>query len=278
MACPGCGRFFEAPGGVPCLHPKGSDSDKAGQRFFLDEPGRMEQLRRRHAWLARLLELPDFTSPSRALPGCREWHRTRVREGRPGYRVLNLGSGVHKLYANPGLVNFDIAGHDNVDVIGDGEHLPFRDGVFDGVVLDAVIEHLARPRLVVDEVRRVLKPGGTVLAQVPFLYPFHAAPHDYQRYTPAGLAMLFESFELIESGTDRRPGRAVLEVVTAWAAGFSDNRTISYALRWLTAWAWLPIKFLDPWLAGKERAEYVAASASILARKRNQGPLSPPRN
>ncbi|TPW01497.1 MAG: hypothetical protein FD129_3356, partial [bacterium] len=87
-------------------------------------------------------------------------------------------------------------------------------------------------------------------------------------YTPAGLAMLFEEFEILESGTDRRPGRAVLEVVTAWAAGFSDNRTISYALRWLTAWTWLPIKFLDPWLGGRERGEYVAASVSVLARKR----------
>ncbi len=271
LACQGCGRLFEAPGGVPSLHPKGSVSDAAGQRFFLDEPGRMEQLRRTHGWLARFLALPDFTSPSRALPMCRSWHQSHVLEGRAGYRVLNLGSGVHKHYANPLLVNFDIAGHDNVDVVGDGEHLPFRDSVFDGVVLDAVIEHLARPARVVAEVRRVLKPGGTVLALVPFLYPFHAAPHDYQRYTPAGLGMLFEEFELIESGTDRRPGRAVLEVVTAWAAGFSNNRSVSYLLRWMTAWAWLPIKFLDPWLARKERADYVAASASILVRKPGSG-------
>lgn len=267
-SCPTCARTFEAVGSVPILHPKGSGSASPGQRFFVDEPGRMEQLRRRSPRLARLLKLPDFTSPSSALPLCREWHRAHIVEGVPGERVLNLGSGVSKQYANPGLVNFDIAAHDNVDVVGDGEHLPFRDGVFDGVVLDAVIEHLAHPARVVAEVRRVLKPGGTVLAQVPFLYPFHAAPHDYQRYTPAGLATLLEEFEILEVGADRRPGRAVLEVVSAWAAGFSDNRTLSYALRWMTAWAWLPIKWLDPWLAKKARAEYVAASCSVLARKR----------
>jgi len=267
-SCPTCARVFTWAGTVPVLHPKGSGSADAGQRFFMDEPGQMEQLRRRSPWLARLLELPDFTSPSRALPLCREWYRTHVAEGVPGEHVLNLGSGVHKQFANPGLINFDIAAHENVDVVGDGEHLPFRDAVFDGVVLDAVIEHLARPARVVAEVHRVLKPGGTVLAQVPFLYPFHAAPHDYQRYTPSGLAMLFETFDVIEVGTDRRPGRAVLEVVSAWAAGFSDNRSVSYALRWLTAWAWLPIKWLDPWLAKKARAEYVAASCSVLARKR----------
>jgi SAM-dependent methyltransferase len=268
-SCPRCARIFGWAGTVPVLHPKGSGSADAGQRFFVDEPGRMDRLRRKAPWLARLLELPDFTSPSTALPKCREWHRAHVADGVPGQRVLNLGSGVHKQYVNPGLVNFDIAAHDNVDVVGDGEHLPFRNEAFDGVVLDAVIEHLARPARVVAEVRRVLKPGGTVLAQVPFLYPFHAAPHDYQRYTPAGLAMLFEEFEVLEVGADRRPGRAVLEVLSAWAAGFSDNRTVSYALRWLTSWFWLPIKWLDPWLGRKARGEYVAASCSVLARKPN---------
>ncbi|HEX7880971.1 MAG TPA: methyltransferase domain-containing protein [Candidatus Eisenbacteria bacterium] len=267
-ACPTCGRRFTVEAGIPVMHPKGSASADSGRQFFVDDPGRMDQLRRKAPWLARMLELPDFTSPSGALPKCREWHRAHVIDGMPGQRVLNLGSGVHKQYLNPGLINFDIAAHDNVDVVGDGEHLPFRDGVFDGVVLDAVIEHLARPARVVAEVKRVLKPGGTVLAQVPFLYPFHAAPHDYQRYTPAGLGMLFEEFDVLETGTDRRPGRAVLEVVSAWAAGFSDNRTVSYALRWLTAWVWLPIKWLDPWLGKKSRGEYVAASGSVLARKR----------
>jgi SAM-dependent methyltransferase len=267
-ACPGCGRAFALAGVVPLLHPAGSAALADGQRFFIEEPGRMDRLRREHPRLARLLELPDFTVATDALPLCRAWFERNVRTGPGDGRILNLGSGVHKLYRNPALVNFDIAPHENADVAGDGERLPFRDGVFDGALLDAVIEHLARPQVVVAEVRRVLKPGGVVLAQVPFLYPFHAAPHDYQRFTPAGLRMLFEEFDTLEAGTDRRPGRALLEVVTAWAAGFSDDRTRSYLLRWASAWLWLPVKFLDPWLARKSRAEYVAASSSILARKR----------
>lgn len=266
--CPGCGRSFDMAGRAPVMHPRRSGSESEGRRFFIDEPGKMEQLRRKHPGLARRLEIPDFTAPVKALPLCAAWFQSRVVEGRPGERILNLGSGVHKQYANERLLNFDIAPHDNADVVGDGERLPFRDDAFDGVLLDAVVEHLAHPHRVVAEVNRVLKPGGIVLAQVPFLYPFHAAPHDYQRYTPAGLRMLFEEFELIEAGTDRRPGRAVLEIMTAYAALWSDNRSLSYALRLLTAWAWLPVKFFDPWLSKKNKAEYVAASASILARKR----------
>jgi SAM-dependent methyltransferase len=286
--CGGCGRSFEVRNGVPLLHPgprtgrSGADDSgatptvsEAGQRFFVDEPGRLDQLRRRHPRLARILELPDFTTPSTALPRCGLWQREHVATPAPGERILNLGSGVRKLYDNPNLVNFDIAPHENADVAGDGESLPFRDASFDGVVLDAVIEHLAHPHRVVAEVRRVLKPGGVVLAHVPFLYPFHAAPHDYQRYTPAGLEALFEDYEVLESGTDKRPGRALLEVLTAYAATFSDSRTTSYALRWITAWIWLPIKFLDPWLAGRSRASYVVASSSILARKSAGGGRGP---
>lgn len=268
--CPGCGRAFHWSGSVPLLTPgRPAETLAAGEKFFIDDPGRMTQLRRKNPFLARLVDLPDYSSGGvRALPECGRWFHAHVETAVPGERILNLGSGVNKVYDNPGLINFDIAPHENTQVAGDGEQLPFRDQVFDGVVLDAVIEHLAHPHRVIAEVRRVLKPGGVVLAHVPFLYPFHAAPHDYQRYTPMGLRMLFEEFEVLEAGSDRRPGRAVLEVMTAYAAGFSDNRAISYALRWLTAWAWQPVKWLDRWLSRKARADYVTASSSILARKR----------
>jgi hypothetical protein len=267
--CSGCGRMFTTAAGVPVLAPlRTTAAVDDGHRFFIEEPGRLDSLRQTHPRLARLLDLPDFTTPSKALPECSRWFRQHVLEMVPGEQILNLGSGVRKVYDNPNLLNFDIAPHENAHIVGDGEHLPFRSGVFDGVILDAVIEHLAHPHRVVAEVRRVLKPGGTVLAQVPFLYPFHAAPHDYQRYTPAGLRALFEEFKVLEAGTDRRPGRAVLEIMSAYAATFSDNRSLSYALRWVTAWAWLPIKFLDPWLARKSRSSDVVAGASILACKR----------
>lgn len=269
LSCPGCSRSFDLAGGAPLLVPRAQTGNtSAGTQFFIEQPGRMTRLRETRPGLARLLALPDFAAGGvPALPECRRWFETHVRNGVAGERILNLGSGVDKVYPNPGLINFDIAPHANAEVVGDGEHLPFRDAVFDGLLLDAVIEHLAHPARVVAEARRVLKPGGYLLANVPFLYPFHAAPHDYQRYTPQGLRMLFEDFEIVEAGSDRRPGRAVLEVVTAYAAGLSDNRGLSYALRWLTAWLWLPLTWFDPWLSRKAKADYVTSSSSILARR-----------
>ncbi|MBS0461925.1 MAG: class I SAM-dependent methyltransferase [Proteobacteria bacterium] len=74
------------------------------------------------------------------------------------------------------------------DVFADGARLPFLDDSFDSVLLLEVLEHVAQPGAVLTEIRRVLKPGGVLLLSMPFLYPLHDAPHDYQRYTAPGLA------------------------------------------------------------------------------------------
>lgn len=47
------------------------------------------------------------------------------------------------------------------------DRLPFADGDFDGVVLDNVLEHLARPQALLAEIRRVLPVGGRFVVGVP---------------------------------------------------------------------------------------------------------------
>lgn len=50
---------------------------------------------------------------------------------------------------------------------GDGEALPFRDGVMDGIILTEVLEHIPDDEKVLRELTRVLKPGGRVILSVP---------------------------------------------------------------------------------------------------------------
>lgn len=74
------------------------------------------------------------------------------------------------------------------DVFADGARLPFADKSIHHVICLEVLEHVRWPDRLLAEVARVLKPGGQLLLSMPFLYPLHDAPHDYQRYTEHGLA------------------------------------------------------------------------------------------
>jgi SAM-dependent methyltransferase len=50
--------------------------------------------------------------------------------------------------------------------VADGEHLPFPEASFDLVFAHGVVQYTADPRRLVDEVRRVVKPGGEAVFQV----------------------------------------------------------------------------------------------------------------
>ncbi len=72
------------------------------------------------------------------------------------------------------------------DVLADAARLPIIDSSVDVVVCLEVIEHVRAPESVLAEVSRVLRPGGRAYMSMPFLYPVHDAPYDYQRWTPHG--------------------------------------------------------------------------------------------
>lgn len=65
--------------------------------------------------------------------------------------------------------------------------LPLEDNSFDTLVISEVLEHIANPELIWQEMTRILKPGGKLILSVPFMYKIHEAPHDYYRYTEFAL-------------------------------------------------------------------------------------------
>jgi SAM-dependent methyltransferase len=80
--------------------------------------------------------------------------------------------------------------HTSPDVFGDAQALPIATNSLDGVALLDVLEHLPDPTIALIEIARALKPGGLFVLQVPFIYPVHDAPFDFQRWTCFGLNRL----------------------------------------------------------------------------------------
>lgn len=73
------------------------------------------------------------------------------------------------------------------DIFADACSLPIGDQCVDGVVCLEVIEHVPDPALALKEIARVLRPGGRAWVSMPFLYPVHNEPFDFQRFTEFGL-------------------------------------------------------------------------------------------
>ncbi len=112
-------------------------------------------------------------------------------------RVLNAGAGWRDLshLIQGELINQDLRSENenrtNIHIYSPLHEIPKPDDFFDSILCIAVLEHVENPEQVVPEFLRVLKPGGHVVASVPFLQPEHKVPGDYQRYTRDGLMRLF---------------------------------------------------------------------------------------
>jgi SAM-dependent methyltransferase len=155
-----------------------------------------------------------------------------------------IGSGIEALYQDPhvDLVAFDIYTSDNCQLIADGHQIPLKDKSVDGVVIQAVLEHVLNPQLVVDEIYRVLRPGGLVYADTPFMQQVHEGPYDFTRFTESGHRYLFRHFALRNSGVVAGLGTQLLWSIIYFSRGI--NHRAGQVAR--VAFWWLPK--LDPLL------------------------------
>jgi SAM-dependent methyltransferase len=109
--------------------------------------------------------------------------------------VLDCGGGDRRL-GDPRVVNLEYLPYDAPDLYADGLALPFADGSFDLVLSQAVLEHVPDPQRALDEMARVLRPGGRIHCEIAFTQPLHAVPSHYFNVTPHGAAHLFRDWNV----------------------------------------------------------------------------------
>lgn len=134
--------------------------------------------------------------------------------------VLDLGCGRGKykdlvLSSADKYTGCDYYKYDNVDVMSSAENTPFQDGQFDTIICLQVLEHVLRPHKVVNEIARILKPGGYLLLSAPWLHPYHGEPDDYFRFSKDALVYLLEDSGLKIIKTETTGGKwRVIETFT----------------------------------------------------------------
>jgi SAM-dependent methyltransferase len=125
-----------------------------------------------------------------------------------------LGLGSNALYEDESiqLTSIDVYRTDLTDLVCDGHYLPFKESYFDGVWIQAVLEHVVEPQVVVSEIYRVLDKNGLVYAETPFMQQVHEGAYDFSRYTVLGHRYLFRDFDVICIG-----GVGGAEVALSWS-------------------------------------------------------------
>ncbi len=182
------------------------------------DPGRINSYVKRplkkYSWLKKIIVGQSKTTKG----NCREFF-TRIKEMSQNPKVLvvgsgETGSGTDLLWKDPSIEihGVDIYASNTVDIVCDAHYLPLTDNQYDGVWIQAVLEHVVEPNKVVNEITRVLKSDGIVYSETPFMQQVHEGAYDFTRYTVLGHRFLFRDFSLIRMGGNKGP-----EVVLAWA-------------------------------------------------------------
>lgn len=276
LFCPSCNKEYPSVNGIPILINDSSSvfltSDYLGKQAYggassyagsLDTRTGLRQLYRRvmHS-LSEGTPKKEF-DVNKAL----EIILSRL----PGAEILVIGSGDTSIYGN--VTYTDVAFGANVQCIADAHDLPFLDKSFDVCIAVAVLEHVVDPFRCVDEMKRILRPGGYVYSETPFMQPVHMGAYDFTRFTHLGHRRLFRHFEEIRSGIAVGPGTSAGQLLRYALASLSDQPNIR---RWLRLFGLLityPFRWLD-YLSHSNRSAYDSASGFYFFGTLRQKPIS----
>jgi ubiquinone/menaquinone biosynthesis C-methylase UbiE len=125
------------------------------------------------------------------------WIEKTLKNLPAGQRILDAGAGecpykIHcahlqyvsqdfAQYTGEGEVGLQMGSWDNsrIDIVSDITEIPVEAGSFDAVLCTEVLEHVPDPVRAIDELSRIIKPGGTLIITAPFASLTHFAPYHF---------------------------------------------------------------------------------------------------
>lgn len=146
---------------------------------------------------------------------------------------------------------------DGIDYVCPADNQPFENQSFDFVLCTQVLEHVRKPEKVIQEISRILKPGGLLFLTVPQSWEEHEQPYDYYRFTQFALLALAEDNHLEVVEINPQGGRfLVIGYFLAWSIptlfrnwfgqrGFTFGVVIFYPINFLIALIFFLLDSLD---------------------------------
>lgn len=97
------------------------------------------------------------------------------------------------------IKTFDICEKWKPDILGDITKTNFADDTWDLIVCVQTIEHIPNVWDLPKELYRIIKPGGYIIVDCPWGYPYHGEPEfgDYWRISKDGMKAMFNNFKII---------------------------------------------------------------------------------
>jgi len=117
-------------------------------------------------------------------------------------------------------VGLDLIKTEFVDVVANGEALPFAPESFDLVIATQVFDCFRDPQATARNIRDVLKPGGILLASFPAFTPRFAGVERW-RFTPAGLQTVLAPFATLEIIPELHSAAGLLRTINLALEGFA---------------------------------------------------------
>lgn len=102
---------------------------------------------------------------------------------------------IRPMFGNKFFVGTDMREGLGVDKIENVERLSFGNGSFGTVICLDTLEHVENIEKAMQEMKRVLEPGGALVISSVFSFPIHDYPNDYWRFTPECFRMLLKDMD-----------------------------------------------------------------------------------
>lgn len=276
-SCVECGTEYPIENGVPTLLP-GSSVDTVGGAN-LPENAQLRASLRSRPWLRRLVDAARPPLPydrHGRWEGQRAFEAALPRTAADGALLLDLGAGEGRddqlaglsVAARAAMIRTDIHTTPTVDFVADAHQIPLPSNVLDGVIIQGVVEHVARPWEIAEEITRVLRPGGVVFCEAPFVQWYHDDPSDYYRFTEHGLREIFRGCDRVDSGVAIGPVSGVIGVGRELIPSLFTSAYVYWPLKWMLGWVSYPFILADRLFRKSPRAKVVALAVYLVARKR----------